>query len=320
MNDQITTRKIILCRGLPGSKKTSWARNMTMRHPGNMVSVSRDDLRKTLFGVEKLTGADKNREEDTITKIQLDTVRHMLMLGRSVIIDDMNLAEHTVERFYKLAQEFDGGVQLRFQDHALSIKECISNDLKRKESGGRYVGEKEIRAIAKRYMNGGSELPTLPVKYYSRIGYLPLLEQDKSLPPAWLVDIDGTIAHMNIGHGARSPYDHDRVDEDHPIEAIIDLVKVLHDAGYKIILVTGRDEVSRQLTELWLDYYGVPYDTLLMRGNDDQRSDMVIKAEIYEREIAGKYYVAGVLDDRKQVVDMWRSKGLKVAQVAPGLF
>ena len=45
-----------------------------------------------------------------------------------------------------------------------------------------------------------------------------------------------------------------------------------------------------------------------------------MKEEIYQQHIAGQYNVKFVLDDRQQVVDMWRSLGLTVFQVDEGDF
>ncbi len=57
-----------------------------------------------------------------------------------------------------------------------------------------------------------------------------------------------------------------------------------------------------------------------MRQEGDTRKDVLVKQEIYEREIKGRYNVLFVLDDRQQVVDGWRALGLTVFQVAPGDF
>ena len=44
------------------------------------------------------------------------------------------------------------------------------------------------------------------------------------------------------------------------------------------------------------------------------------KAEIYEKELKGKYNIIMIYDDRDQVVETWRSLGLKCAQVEYGEF
>ena len=57
------------------------------------------------------------------------------------------------------------------------------------------------------------------------------LRPDPDLPPAILVDIDGTVALM----GARSPYDWHRVGEDTPNQAVIEAVRAMHAAGNAIV-------------------------------------------------------------------------------------
>jgi hypothetical protein len=57
------------------------------------------------------------------------------------------------------------------------------------------------------------------------------------------------------------------------------------------------------------------YRHLFMRRAGDSRPDQVIKREILD--LIPKDRVAYVLDDRQQVVDMWRAQGLTCLQVAP---
>jgi hypothetical protein len=139
------------------------------------------------------------------------------------------------------------------------------------------------------------------------------------LPRAVLVDIDGTLA---LRTGTRSPFDWGRVGEDEPHPAVVELVQTLAAAGrHRIILLSGRDEVCRWQTEMWLDAQRVPYDELHMRARNDNRKDFVVKAELYRAHVAGRYTVAFVVDDRDQVVRMWRHDlGLTCLQVAEGDF
>lgn len=140
-----------------------------------------------------------------------------------------------------------------------------------------------------------------------------------TLPRAVLVDIDGTLA---LRTGNRSPYDWSRVGEDEPNPAVIELVQTLAAAGrHRIILLSGRDEVCRQQTEMWLDAQAVPFHELHMRARKDNRKDSVVKAELYRAHVEGRHTVAFVVDDRRQVVDMWRNElGLTCLQVAEGNF
>ena len=87
-----------------------------------------------------------------------------------------------------------------------------------------------------------------------------------------------------------------------------------------IIIVTGRKDDCKAETLKWLSDNSVPHDLVFMRKSDDNRPDYIVKREIYEEYIKGKYNVKFVLDDRSQVVREWRELGLKCLQVAEGAF
>jgi len=138
-----------------------------------------------------------------------------------------------------------------------------------------------------------------------------------TLQQAIICDLDGTLALM----GDRKPFDWARVGEDTPNAPVVDLLQC-YSGGREIsiFIVSGRSEECRLASERWLDRHGVPYEELLMRPAGDYRRDSVIKQELYDARIAGKYAVLFCLDDRQQSVDFWRSLGLTCFQVAPGAF
>lgn len=139
---------------------------------------------------------------------------------------------------------------------------------------------------------------------------------DPSLAPAWIFDIDGTLAKMN----GRGPFEWHRVGEDDPIEHVA-LVAADLSGNAEIVLVSGRDESCREQTEEWLERHDLSFYTdLLMRPANDYRKDSIVKEEIFWRDIAPRWRIHGVFDDRDQVVEMWRSLGLPCFQVAPGAF
>lgn len=135
---------------------------------------------------------------------------------------------------------------------------------------------------------------------------------------AILCDIDGTLSLR----GDRGPYDWLKVGDDsmnEPIVKILDLFRCPYSI-YETILISGRDEICRKQTEYWLLLNGIHYKDLLMRSENDNRKDSIVKKELYEKHIKDKYEVLCVFDDRQQVVDMWRSLGLTCLQVAEGNF
>jgi hypothetical protein len=142
----------------------------------------------------------------------------------------------------------------------------------------------------------------------------------------WIFDIDGTLALR----GDRKPYDWSRVGEDEPNAPIVAVAEALLVAEQHILYVSGRSDVCATATRRWLyDHvhgpafeFGLEHliEGLFMRADGDFRPDTVIKREIYDKHIAGKYTVRGVFEDRNSMVRMWRDLGLTCLQVAYGDF
>ena len=141
-----------------------------------------------------------------------------------------------------------------------------------------------------------------------------------------IVDIDGTIANLkhrlHFVRGSKPDWDafHAHVIDDQPWYDMIALVRTLHyHEGVTPFMVTGRMERCRKDTETWLDRHGVPFLRLHMRPEKDFRPDYEIKEEIFNTHFAAHAHKCLlVLDDRDQVVKMWRSKGLRCLQVQHG--
>ena len=153
----------------------------------------------------------------------------------------------------------------------------------------------------------------------------------KGLPEAIIVDIDGTLAH--IPAGGRSPYDYSRVHEDIIDETVRAITWMWtddpnHESEERrhVLIVSGRDDSCREATRKWLAINDVFCDRLWMRPagavdiHGGKLPDYVVKYNLFNEHIRGKYNIRFVLDDRDQVVDVWRRLGLKCLQVAPGDF
>jgi predicted kinase len=305
---------LTICRGLPGSGKSTHALKQVVRNPDTTVRVNRDDLRFMMHGKYVLNDPGL---EKALTTNEHDIVRNSLLRKKNVISDNTNLSSRAVKGLIDVAAEFDGKVQVRFQDFPVSVKECIERDNKRKAAGERFVGEGVITEMAKRYHIGkDGALPELPASAYEMIVRPTFVHQDESLPTAWLVDVDGTIA--DISH--RDPFDWSNIEDDEPIMPVVNLVKDLKNAGHRIILVSGREDYVLERTKVWLDVWEIPYDEFFMRASGDMRPDNKIKNEIVTNHIMPRYNIVGCLDDRRQVVTEYRKMGLLVAQVANGMF
>lgn len=306
----MTKPVLTILRGVSGSGKSTLAESI----PGAMV-VSRDRLRVAMFGDDgeeyyKVPKEVLRAREDAITEAEHAAIRAGLRGGMNVISDNTNVKMRYVQPIANIGYREGAEVKINVVDVPLDV--AIKRNAARAALGGRFVPEKVIREQYGALQQSKKHLPNppqVPDAYNGTPGK----------PKAFLVDIDGTLAHMRDHRG---PFDWKSVGLDDVDEVIAEIVRMLmiNDEPYNIIVMSGRDEVCRPETEAWLADYAIPYDDLFMRPEGDMRKDNIVKAELFDKYVRDNYDVRFVLDDRQQVVDMWRDMGITCLQVAPGDF
>jgi len=142
-----------------------------------------------------------------------------------------------------------------------------------------------------------------------------------------LFDIDGTLAlidhrrHFLDGNRPDWKSFNARMGDDTPNVPVVTLYKTLRDTNdFELILVSGRGEENREITQRWLVWNEIPFDTLLMRPKNDSRPDTDIKLEFLEALRNQGKQILFAVDDRQSVVDMWRANGVTCLQCAQGEF
>ncbi|MGN7503565.1 MAG: LNS2 domain-containing protein [Alphaproteobacteria bacterium] len=142
-----------------------------------------------------------------------------------------------------------------------------------------------------------------------------------------LFDLDGTLA--DITHRRKfleSPNPdwksfNKNMGDDTPNKPVVSLYKSLWDTNqYEIIILTGRNEKFRSITEQWLAWNEIPFGSLLMRADNDYRQDHIIKEEMLKHLLSKGKKILFSIDDRQQVVDMWRRNGITCLQCDEGNF
>lgn len=292
--------KLIMCKGLPASGKSTWSQEQVEKH--GWKRVSKDSLRAMLDN-SKWSG----KNEKFVLQLRDTIVAETLKMGKNIIVDDTNLNPAHERDLKELVKEYNA--EFIVQDFTdVPLEECIKRDQKRQN----YVGEKVIRGMYKDFLS-----PKVEEK-----GLNPLIFS-KDLPYCFIFDIDGTLVHRT----GRSPYDEDRVLEDLPNESITTLYSLLRShedvfgqRGYEMFIFSGRSEDCRKDTLSWLEENEIYHDGLFMRPSGDKRKDSIVKRELFDQHIKDKFNVLLIIDDRKQVVDAWRSLGITVLQCAEGNF
>jgi hypothetical protein len=139
-----------------------------------------------------------------------------------------------------------------------------------------------------------------------------------------IFDIDGTLADVSerTHHVRKKPKNwkafFQGMAQDKAIHSMVRLCNILYASGIQIILCSGRSEEHREQTIQWLAQQGVNYHDLLLRKDNDRRSDTEVKRELLAS--LDKSKILFVVEDRSRVVEMWRSEGLVCLQCAPGEF
>lgn len=291
--------KLTITRGVSGSGKSTWAEAQA----GNPAIVSRDRIRMAVFGTEDFI------DENLITKIEHAAIAEALRAGRDVISDNTNIEWKYVKPIAAIGRKAGAEVEVKVFDVPLHV--ALSRNASRAFIGGRDVPEHVIRKQYDRFQ--GSKNFTLPEPQAVRP-----YNGTPGKPKAFLVDIDGTLAHMR---DYRGPFDWKKVGLDDVDEVIAEMVWALWSSeDYKVIVMSGRDASCRNETKEWLYKHGIPFHKLFMRPANDMRADNIVKAELFDEHVRDNYDVRFVLDDRNQVVDMWRAMGITCAQVAEGDF
>lgn len=290
-----TKQTILFLKGLPGSGKTTYAIDYLKNNP-NFKRVNKDDIRSNLKDY-KFTKKIEKEVLDIERKTGINYLRH----GFNLIVDDTNFNPIHEEYWRNIADTGDYNFIIKYIDTPL--KECIKRDKERETT----IGERVIKQMYNKYVKSN-------ITTDSRL----ILEQDKTLPKCIICDIDGTLALIN----GREVFDNTKVYTD---KVNIPVANILYDyvkLGVKVIYLSGRMVTSRDVTIQWLRDNNLWFEnqSIYMRREGDYRKDSIVKKELYEKFVKDKYYIKFVLDDRNQVVDMWREEGLLCLQVYYGDF
>lgn len=295
---------VLILKGLPASGKSTYAKSLSISPAWKRVN--KDDLRAMLDD-----SVWSKQNEKFIIQVRNDLIGMILAEGKSVVVDDTNLhPKHEQEIRDLVAHMPNVKVETKFFE--VDVEVAIKRDLQRPVS----VGEKVIRRMYRDFL-----APAPPV-----------IARNPNLPDCVLVDLDGTMALIHD----RNPYDASKCEQDIPNTPVVNHVKDLlyltkhtFSNHTKVIFMSGRSSEFRRETLAWLfeqgfnvseDESSIYTQNLFMRAEKDTRQDSIVKEELYRKYIEGKYNVKYALDDRNQVVDMWRSLGLTVFQVALGDF
>ena len=133
--------KLIICRGLPASGKSTWAKQWVLEDPEHRVRINQDDIR-LMLGKYWVPSREK-----LVQEIQFNAIIEALNREFDVVIDNTNLNNKVLDQFNRLIRTFeDYEIEYKdFFDTPLSV--CIERDKNR----DLQVTEKVIRSFYNNY-------------------------------------------------------------------------------------------------------------------------------------------------------------------------
>ena len=297
-------KKLILTRGIPGSGKSTWARQWVEEDPENRVRINNDDLRNML-GKYWVTS-----RENLVSSIKKNMAEEAINRGYDIVVDNMNLNPKEVlfwKDMVKMANMDPDGYkyEIEFKDFFIPLEECIRRDAMRPNP----IGEKVIRETWKRYKHF---IQTSEVERY-----VNNLRKYTGKPKCIVIDMDSTMCFNTtkrpwFGEGAA-----EGMINDVPNIGMCDMIRKLQE-DFVIVVATGRDTTQEAVTKEWLAKQGINADEFYFRTNKDYRKGVVVKKEQIEK-ILETYDIVSIFEDCEPIVQMYREMGLTVLQPNKGL-
>jgi predicted kinase len=315
-NDQ----KCHILRGLPASGKSTWAKKEAeqQKNLGNeTIIINNDSIRIELNQGKEVPWTPKF--EKKVRALRFERMERALKGGFDIIVDNTHLNYKTLNSLKTwLKQNFPHVIIVEKSFLDVSIQECIDRDKAREERGEPFVGTEVIMKM----VNDANLMPEIPP--------YPI---DWSLPWTIICDLDGSLALFGK---KRNPYDCSQCDlTDEPNLHVLNLLRTYQScyntnpdlcSPYvsEIHFFTGRTDNYKEPTLRFLlkkcgfDVANDPFFELVMRTTGDSRPDEIVKEEMFDYHIRGKYNVFVIIDDRLRVCRKWRSMGLPLFQVGSG--
>lgn len=297
-------RKLIICRGIPGSGKSTWAHAWVAESPETRVRLNNDDIRR-MFGPYWVP-----KRENLVHAVKYHSALNIMAMGYDIVVDNMNLNPEEIEFWNDVVKGFNNiqdGFEyvIEFKEFFnVSLEECLRRDAARENP----VGEKAIREIWKRYKHF---IQTSEVEKY--VNNLRLWDSGK--PMCVVIDMDSTVCFNTSKRPWFGDGSTEAMIDDVPNYGVVELIKAQE---YPVVVCTGRNKDQHNVTKEWLANQGINPIAYYMRENGDYRKGVEVKTELMN-QILDKYNVLVVFEDCEPIVKMFRDMGLTVLQPNKGL-
>jgi adenylate kinase family enzyme len=279
-------KKLTMLVGPPGSGKSTMARAIREASEGTIYV-----------------------NQDSQGKSHLALFEEAVIAGKNIVVDRMNFDLKQRTRYLAMARDFKYDIEIRVLHQPYDV--CLERMLKR-ENHETIKNEESARGALHLFFTRYERVEDGEADKVVRIWP----EGDK--PEAIICDLDGTLADCSHRrHFVRREGKKDwnsffqGISEDTPNKWCVDILHAMR-KQYRIVYCSGRAQEFHNKTKAWLSKYGLWHickEDLYMRYDGDFRQDFIVKEILLDFEILTRFKPYFMIDDRKQVVDLWRRRG-----------
>lgn len=137
------TKKVIVCRGIPGSGKSTWAKKFVSEDSINRIRINKDDIRNML-------GTYWVPERENLVEFIYNCILNEALLNEYdyIVIDNMNLNNKTCDNIKDAVKEFgNSNYTIDYKDFFIPLDEAIKRDSLREHP----IGADTIKSIYRKY-------------------------------------------------------------------------------------------------------------------------------------------------------------------------
>ena len=294
--------EIIVLIGISGSGKSTLAKEHC--NVPRTIRVNRDDTRLQLFNAKQSDASYYNRKdfkdcELLVTETIDDIIYNALNKDLNVVIDNTNLQLSYINEIIS-----------KFNHLAHISLEIVSIDTK--EAKERIRNRNGIHFNTDYIDRQANDFAKLKKELFGKVLFYPQVSckvpTNTDGPSAFLFDIDGTLAIK----GDRNIFDDSKLHLDTLIEPVAHVLDAIDKSGHKVIFLSGRQDSCKDTTTKWLIDNGLWKEgsEIHMRRAKDGRKDSIVKEELFKANIAPRFNVQGIFDDRESVTRNWAKLGV----------